>query len=172
MASFWPSITLSVVVALIILGGVAVRAALEDIGNRPTGEPVIIHLHVTLKIIVDGKQVIVPKQIGMNPELWKSHELDRYGIKSPRIYPLHTHDTTGVIHVESTKIRTFTLGQFFDVWGVKFDESCVADKCNDGSNKVRMYVNGEESTEFREHIMRDGEVITIEYGRLKGDQQF
>src|SRR5205823_14298698 len=32
------------------------------------------------------------------------------------ISPLHTHDATGVVHVESPTIETFTLGQFFDVW--------------------------------------------------------
>lgn len=31
--------------------------------------------------------------------------------------PLHTHDTSGTIHVESNSYRTYTLGQFLDIWG-------------------------------------------------------
>jgi hypothetical protein len=84
---------------------------------------------------------------------------------------LHTHDTTGLIHIESTDIRTFTLGQFFDVWGVTFNENCIMDRCNDKFNKVRMYVDGIESFEFKEHVLKDGEVITIEYGSPKGESQ-
>jgi hypothetical protein len=30
---------------------------------------------------------------------------------------LHTHDATGIIHVESPTRRSFNLGDFFDVWG-------------------------------------------------------
>jgi hypothetical protein len=33
------------------------------------------------------------------------------------LYWLHTHDTTGVIHIESPAQRVYTLGEFFDVWG-------------------------------------------------------
>jgi hypothetical protein len=31
--------------------------------------------------------------------------------------PLHTHDTSGIIHVESPTVRSFTLGEFVDLWG-------------------------------------------------------
>ena len=31
---------------------------------------------------------------------------------------IHTHDTSGIVHVESPTEQTFTLGQFFDEWGV------------------------------------------------------
>jgi hypothetical protein len=32
-------------------------------------------------------------------------------------YWLHTHDASGVIHIESPVRRRYTLGEFFDVWG-------------------------------------------------------
>jgi hypothetical protein len=34
-------------------------------------------------------------------------------------YWLHTHAADGIIHIESPIARTFTLGDFFDVWGQK-----------------------------------------------------
>jgi hypothetical protein len=30
---------------------------------------------------------------------------------------LHTHAADGIVHIESPVRRTYTLGQFFDVWG-------------------------------------------------------
>jgi hypothetical protein len=164
----WVSLTLGVVVAMIALGGVAVITALEDLENKPSGKPIIIHIHATLRISIDGQSVVVPEGIGMVPQLYKSHELDRYGIKDPRTYPLHTHDTSGMIHIESNDVRTFTLGQFFDVWGKRLNENCILDKCNNGSDEVRMYVDGVESSEFRDHVFKNGEVITIEYGVPRG----
>ena len=175
MASFWVSLTLGVIVALMALGGVAINTALEEIKNKPEvadNEPIVIHMHTTLRILVHNKLVIIPKHIGIDPALYKTYDLDKYGIKNPRTYPLHTHDTSGVIHIESTRIRTFTLGQFFDVWGETFNENCILDKCSNGLNKVQIYVNGIESFEFREHLMKDGEVITIVYGPPEGRHQF
>jgi hypothetical protein len=32
-------------------------------------------------------------------------------------YWLHTHAADGIIHVESPITRTYTLGDFFDLWG-------------------------------------------------------
>jgi hypothetical protein len=30
---------------------------------------------------------------------------------------LHTHAADGVVHIESPVERTYTLGEFFDIWG-------------------------------------------------------
>jgi hypothetical protein len=51
---------------------------------------------------------------------------------------LHTHDASGIIHVESPVQRSFTLGQFFCEWGVKLNASCL------GSYQGRLawWVNG------------------------------
>ncbi len=172
MGSFWVYLTLGVIVSLMALGGVAVNDALEAIKMKPEGtdKPILIHMHVTLRIIIHDETLTIPKEIGIDPALYKTHELDKYGLKKLGIYPLHTHDTTGVIHIESNVIRTFTLGQFFDVWGETFNENCIMDKCGNQLNKVRMYVDGSESFEFREHIFKDRETITIEYGAPR-DQQ-
>ena len=131
------------------------------VSNEPQNDKVIMHIHAILHIIIGGKSVTIPANIGINPELYKSHDLDAYGMKNPSMSPLHTHDSSGVIHVESTEIRPFTLGEFFDVWGVAFSEDCIMDKCSDGTDKVRMYVDGKERNEFRQHIFMDGEGIEI-----------
>jgi hypothetical protein len=34
---------------------------------------------------------------------------------------LHTHSADGIIHTESPVKRTYTLGEFFDIWGQPLD---------------------------------------------------
>jgi hypothetical protein len=68
-------------------------------------EGTTLHIHQHLDVFVNGKRVTVPAGIGID-------ELDGF------ISPLHTHDTSGVVHVESPAIRPFTLAEFFGVWGV------------------------------------------------------
>ena len=73
-----------------------------------TAEGEALHTHQHIDIYVDGQPVVVPAYIGINAT---------EGFLSP----IHTHDSTGIIHVESPTVRDFTLGEFFDVWGVRFD---------------------------------------------------
>src|SRR3989344_1791290 len=62
-----------------------------------------LHIHPELKIIVDGREAIVPANIG---------------IVRTCMAEIHTHDATGTIHIESVLSgKTFTLAQFFTVWG-------------------------------------------------------
>ena len=139
------------------------RAAPETISND-----VIMHIHPRLEILIDGQQIPIPANIGIDPNLWKNHTLERYGMpmseicEMPYMSPLHTHDTSGVMHLESTVNRIYTLGEFFDVWGVRFNESCILDRCSDNGT-MSMLVNGVKNSEFRSHILKDGEQIRIEF---------
>lgn len=161
---------------LIILGGIvaaigigiaygAASGAFSSLSAKaPQNEPIVMHIHPNLRIIIEGNSVTIPQNIGIDSTLYKGHDLDAYGMKNPPMAPLHTHDSSGTIHVESTVVRDYTLGEFFDVWGVTFSDTCIMDKCNDGTKTVKMFVNGQPSTKFRNHILKDGEEISIEYG--------
>lgn len=59
------------------------------------------HSHANLDVIIDGMSFIIPRGIDIRP--------------SEYIYWLHTHDMSGIIHIESPENRIFTLGQFFHV---------------------------------------------------------
>lgn len=71
-------------------------------------EGTVLHIHQHLDVFDNGKRVTVPAGIGIGDTF---------------ISPLHTHDTSGVVHVESPTIRPFTLGEFFAVWGVPLDRA-------------------------------------------------
>jgi hypothetical protein len=101
---------------------------LKPLGVSALGqEGTVEHIHQHLDIFVDGKHVTVPALIGI--------------YDSQYLTELHTHDTSGVMHVESPTKRDFTLGQFFGVWGVRLDAKCVGGYCKP-KTPWRMYVNG------------------------------
>ena len=98
--------------------------------NTLPQEAVNTHYHSHLDIFVDGKKVTVPAQIGIN-------------VGAGYITELHTHDTRGVIHVESPKDNDhFTLGQFMAEWGVFLNSRCIGAYC-DG---LKWYLNGKLQT--------------------------
>jgi len=115
---------------------------------------VAIHKHVQLEIKIDGSPIVIPANIGITPTLYLDHSLDQFGVKYPPMAPLHTHDTDGIIHIESTTARDYTLGQFFDIWGVTMEEL--------GSRTVSVNVDGKHVEDYWNHILSDGQKITME----------
>jgi hypothetical protein len=96
---------------------------LSELGQEGT----VLHIHQHLDIFVDGKHVTVPQSIGIYDGQY--------------ITELHTHDTSGVMHVESPTKRDYTLGDFFGVWGVRMDANCIGGYCKP-QTPWRVYVNG------------------------------
>ncbi|TML31303.1 MAG: hypothetical protein E6G24_12110 [Actinobacteria bacterium] len=92
-----------------------------------SAEGTVIHIHAHLDIYVNGKHETVPGQIGIYDGQF--------------LTDLHTHDATGVMHVESSTKRTFSLGEFFGVWGVRLTNRCVGGYCKP-QTPWRTYVNG------------------------------
>jgi hypothetical protein len=106
------------------------RARLAAIGLSPlTAEGQVQHTHQHLDLYVDGVRVPVPADIGINRT-------------QGFIASLHTHDAIGIIHVESPVVREFTLGEFFDVWGVRFDAHCVGGECDGNGRTLSVVVDG------------------------------
>jgi hypothetical protein len=64
------------------------------------------------------------------------------GCAQPCISPLHTHDTSGVIHTESGTSTPNKLGQFFAEWGVAISGDCVAKYCSPATS-IAFYVDGQ-----------------------------
>jgi hypothetical protein len=54
---------------------------------------------------------------------------------------LHTHDASGIVHIEAPKKRDFSLGQFFGDWGVRLTPTCIGGYCKP-KTQWRMYLNG------------------------------
>ena len=73
------------------------------------------HMHVHVGVYVDGVAVRVPAGIGVG----RPWGFDNTGFlaNGSCFAWLHTHDTTGVIHIATPELIVFTLGQLFEVWG-------------------------------------------------------
>ena len=72
---------------------------------------------LTIAVTVDGTAVQVPAGVG----------IDRLRAEQAAV---HTHTTDGLVYVEAkTTAEHPTLAQFFTLWGVKYDASCLADAC-------------------------------------------
>jgi hypothetical protein len=126
---------------------------LRAIGLQPlTAEGQALHIHQHLDIFVDGKPVEVPGDLGIGQGF---------------ISDLHTHASypPGIIHVESPTVESFTLGQFFAVWGVPLSATCIGSLCEKGAMKLRAWVNGRElKADPTRLILEAHQQITIAYG--------
>lgn len=135
----------------------------------------IRHDHEHLDVVINGQAVTVPAAVGMA-------EPFGFGPCSPGFNdgdcatgnyydgliadaPLHTHSTSGIIHLETDRPGTFTLGQFFDEWGVRLNESCVGGYCTGNGKEMRVYVNGNRVTgDPHDLVLTEHQEIAVVYG--------
>jgi len=110
--------------------------------------------------MIDGKPATVPSQIGIDPSLWKDHSLDQYGMQAMSdgmsgMAPLHTHDASGTIHIESKVNRNYTLGEFLNIWG----------GLDANGKTVKATADGKSVSGYKDLILRDGEQINLQVGK-------
>jgi hypothetical protein len=122
------------------------RARLDAIGvPAQAGTTLPVHQH--LDVYVNGKQVVVPAGIGIGDGF---------------LSPLHTHDDSGVIHVESTTVRSYSLAELFAVWGVRLTKTCLADDCRGG--KLHLFVNGKPAADPNRIVLSQHLEIAVAFG--------
>ncbi len=86
------------------------------------------HLHTLLRIEVDGTALTIPAGVGIDSA-------------SGRIAAVHTHASTGVLHVESpNEDDTYRLAQFLTLWGVGGDEASVCQHLAGGPCRLSVSV--------------------------------
>jgi hypothetical protein len=118
-------------------------------------EALKLHIHQRMAILVNGKFVYVPPGVGIDAN-------------GKFITELHTHDSSGIIHVESPVVRKYRLGEFFDVWGLRFTKSCLGGYCTDGNKKVRVWTDGKPvKGDPRKIVLTEHLSIVVAYGTLK-----
>ena len=64
------------------------------------------------------------------------------GLRETCVYWLHTHATSGLIHVEAPEEQPFTLGQFFAIWGRELDSTRIGDQVAATGEGVHAFVDG------------------------------
>ena len=111
------------------------------------------HIHAHLDIFVNGQLIYIPPQIGI--------------VDDKCIYWLHTHDGTGIIHIESPVKREFTLGQFFEVWKSKLNNPKTFDDILGGKLIPTVYVSGNKASNnvnYKDVKLNAHDEIVVVYG--------
>jgi hypothetical protein len=110
-----------------VLAGVDDRSAGAPVDGIECqgGEQVLFHIHAHLTVFVDGRPRRVPYGIGIPGAQVSPTPAGPFVTAESCFYWLHTHAADGIIHTESPVQRTYTLGDFFDVWGQKLSRTEV-----------------------------------------------
>jgi hypothetical protein len=142
----------------------ATGASVDGISCQ-TSEQVAYHIHAHLAIFDNGKQQTLPRGIGIpNPQVQNG-----FVVSGKCFYWLHTHDTTGVIHVESPTQRSYTLGQFFDIWGQPLNGSQVGS----AHGKLTVFVDGHQfSGDPRSIVLTPHKLIQLDVGTVVSPKPF
>jgi hypothetical protein len=109
------------------------------------------HIHQHVAIFDHGRPVVIPNDVGRP----KNHKC---------IYWMHTHGAIGIVHIESPVARTFSLGNFFDIWGKPLSATAVG-PASAAQGQVRAYLDGRPYVgDPRSIKMTQHAVIVLEAG--------
>jgi hypothetical protein len=82
-----------------------------------SSEQLVFHIHAHLTVFDRGQPRTIPYGIGIQAPRPLDTPAGIFVSDGACFFWLHTHSADGTIHVESPVTRTYTLGNFFDVWG-------------------------------------------------------
>src|SRR5689334_3879411 len=105
------------------------------------------HIHAHLDVFTDGKAVTVPAMIGILPA-------------EKCLYWMHTHDDSGIVHIEAPKKRAFSLAQFFDLW------KATGSGAPQRKDAPKIFINGKKVDKRLEQVELDDHMeIAVVYGK-------
>jgi hypothetical protein len=146
------TVTAIVLIAVIV---VAVVIALPKSGSavplpgyldRCVTATLLYHSHPGVSIVINGSSFTIPANVGINGNCLR---------------PVHTHDTSGTIHIETDENRDYTLGDFFLIWGnwennaqrTIFNSTQIFGGHVVNGNTLTMTINGVQSTMFQNYVL-------------------
>ena len=160
----WKESLIYILPLLIVIGGIAAlakwgsheSAALNAVSTDratvvkscTTDMATTFHIHPVLTIKINGVIEPIPPGVGDDASC---------------LHPLHTHDNSGTLHVESPVKMDFTLGDFFSLWGKTFTSRQILDSKVDDTHTITLTIDGKPSTDFENYVLGDKQQILIEY---------
>ena len=146
---------LSFVVVIALISIIVTAAAFIPRTNFPFpclgSEPTTLHVHPYLQIKISGQSVTIPAYVGITTTYLGGQCFE----------PLHTHDASGIIHVEAGDVNSqYTLGDFFKIWAntygsvqlsdgahpIVFNNTDILGFTAGSGNRVTLIVDGTNST--------------------------
>jgi len=146
-------IFVGIIVAILLNRGPATGQTIANI-RCDTGEQLAVHYHAHVDLIYKGQPAAIPAQVG---------------ITSSCFYWMHTHQSSGIVHIEAPKAsasRQFTLGDFFQIWGQPLSKTQVATFPKLGAgDELKMWVDGKPYTgDPRNIVLKSHTQVVLEIG--------
>jgi hypothetical protein len=134
-----------------LLTGIVSAGGLDTFLLTPVPDDALLamHIHPHLSILIDGQNQVIPGEIGVEPD---------------GDLPIHTHDDSGTLHIESPVAQEFHLRDFFAVWGQSFTSEDILGHPVDATHPLTMTVNGQVSNDLGSLVLHDHDDIVIQYG--------
>ena len=112
-----------------------------------------MHIHPRLELVVNSQSVTVPGDLGIDTAACNQ-----------AMHLLHTHDASGILHIEGYEPFTPTAGLIFEVWNISYpDDESLLPLFDDATN-VTVTVNGiTTNAPWHEIELIDGETLRIEH---------
>ena len=119
------------------------------------------HDHAVLKIFINGQQELIPANIGIMTEICNQ--------QGEEMHAVHTHDSSGRLHIESNEPIDIPIGVFFDIWGHHFDETGIFEYRVNSTHELIMTVGDTVIDSYDDYLLvNTSEVIEIRY-QLRSD---
>lgn len=93
--------------------------------------------YVSVSVTVNGEVTEVPASIGISDNCLR---------------PMHTHDSTGLLHIVYDRPYDFKIGHFLWYWGFNIQEY-----------DATVYVNGVKQDAYLDTVLRDGMTIIMDF---------
>ena len=114
------------------------------------------HDHAVLNIFINGEQELVPANIGILTDICNE--------QGEEMHAVHTHDSSGRLHIESNEQIDIPIGVFFDIWGHHFDETGIFEYRVNSTHELIMTVGGTVVDSYDDYLLvNTSEVIEIRY---------
>lgn len=129
--------------------GISAYPVIDYVSCQSTGQEGV-HFHAHVSLYINGKRVLVPANVGIAPD-------------GSCQYWLHTHDESGVIHIEIPSGVSVTFGNFLDIWAQQFRQLEYPSQLSDPVG-WRVYVNGQPFTsDFHTIPLHSHTLLTLAY---------
>jgi hypothetical protein len=144
---------IGIIVAILLNRSPATGPTVANI-RCDTGEQLAVHYHAHVDLIYKGQPAAIPAQVGITGSCF---------------YWMHTHQNTGIVHIEAPRdsaTRQFTLGDFFQIWGQPLSKTQVATfpKLGPG-DQLKIWVDGKPFTaDPRNIVLKSHTQVVVEIG--------
>jgi len=113
-------------------------------GTNGVHPEVAFHIHPKLSISVDGENLEIPADIGITPDCMRE---------------IHTHDTSGSVHVESVSEKSYIFADVLNILGFGIEQPGFI---------TRLTVNGEFDDNNINFALEDEQDIQLEFITIPG----